>query len=198
MTRDATGAADTLITVRPALLEDASGITLVHITAWQVAYRGIFPDRFLDDLSAGFDDRMKRWQVIITTPEQPGSVTLVAERDGEILGWLSYGPSRDEDAPPAEGEVYGIYIHPEHWGSGAGHALMDQGTKELRAAGYAEATLWVLEDNPRARRFYARHGWREDGAIEEFERGGATAMELRYRRPLTDREGPADRKGPAD
>lgn len=186
MTRDDEGTADSQITVRPAVVEDAAGITRVHITAWQVAYRGIFPDRFLDELSAGFGDRMKRWQVIITSPENPASVTLVAEREGEILGWLSYGPGRDDDASPAAGEVYGIYVHPEQWGTGAGHALMEEGTKELEAAGYEEATLWVLEDNARARRFYERHGWCEDGAVEEFERGGATAMELRYRRSLAD------------
>ena len=51
----------------------------------------------------------------------------------------------------------------------------------LRAAGFAEATLWVFADNGHAREFYARArlGGRTAGAAE-----GAGAPELRYRRTL--------------
>ena len=58
---------------------------------------------------------------------------------------------------------------PEAWGSGAGTALLAAGVEELRRQGYAEASLWVLEDNPRARRFYEREGWTLDGARKEDE-----------------------------
>lgn len=180
------------VRVRPAAVDDAPGITHAHIAAWQVAYRGIFPDRFLDDMSLDFGDRMRRWEVIIVAPDQPDTVTLVAEREDEILGWLSYGPSRDEPAviPSAGasrpvGEIYGIYVHPDHWRTGAGTALIGAGLAGLESDGYGEATLWVLEGNPAARRFYERHGWREDGARDQFERGGVPAVEVRYRRPLS-------------
>ncbi len=182
------------VRVRPAAVADAPGITCAHVAAWQVAYRGIFPDRFLDDMTRDFGERMHRWEVIIVAPDQPDTVTLVAERedDDEILGWLSYGPSRDEPAvvpssrvPGPVGEIYGIYVHPEHWRTGAGTALMGVGLAGLGSDGYREATLWVLERNSAARRFYERHGWREDGARDHFERGGVQAVELRYRRPLS-------------
>jgi ribosomal protein S18 acetylase RimI-like enzyme len=39
-------------------------------------------------------------------------------------------------------------------------ALHDAALEQLRADGYERCHLWVLEDNPRARRFYERMGWR--------------------------------------
>jgi hypothetical protein len=47
--------------------------------------------------------------------------------------------------------------------------------------GFAEATLWVHEDNPRARRFYEAGGWRLDGAEKELEQFDIRVTEVRYR-----------------
>jgi RimJ/RimL family protein N-acetyltransferase len=54
----------------------------------------------------------------------------------------------------------------------------------LGRADYAQATLWVLEDNERARRFYEAAGWRADGTAVEDTAGGASLNKLRYRRSL--------------
>ena len=55
----------------------------------------------------------------------------------------------------------------------------------LACAGYADATLWVLEGNDRAIAFYEAAGWRPDGVRRVEEIWGATAAELAYRRRLT-------------
>ena len=90
----------------------------------------------------------------------------------------SVGPSRD---PDADAELYAIYALPEAWGTGAGTALMRAGLDLMREAGYAEAILWVLEDNPRARRFYEREGWRFDEAFKDDDVLGRRVTEVRYR-----------------
>ena len=41
--------------------------------------------------------------------------------------------------------------------------------------------LWVLVANERARRFYERAGFHADGPVVDFEVGGATLPEMRYR-----------------
>jgi RimJ/RimL family protein N-acetyltransferase len=57
---------------------------------------------------------------------------------------------------------------------------MDQVRAKVRAAGYASITLWVLEANARARRFYQKAGFTPDGARHELDDlGGVT--EIRYR-----------------
>ena len=96
---------------------------------------------------------------------------------GRIVGFVSVGPSTDIDG---EGELYAIYVLPETWGGGAGHGLMEA-AKELLRASYAEATLYVLDDNPRARRFYEREGWALDGATKTGEFLGLPVAEVRYR-----------------
>jgi RimJ/RimL family protein N-acetyltransferase len=47
--------------------------------------------------------------------------------------------------------------------------------------GYSSATLWVLEENPRARRFYEREGWIRNGERRCEEFLGVTVAEVRYR-----------------
>jgi hypothetical protein len=48
-------------------------------------------------------------------------------------------------------------------------------------ARYGDATLWVLDENVRARSFYERGGWRLDGATKDDDRGSFVLKEVRYR-----------------
>jgi GNAT superfamily N-acetyltransferase len=77
--------------------------------------------------------------------------------------------------------VYAIYVLPEAWGTGAGHALMQESLRRLREDGYREAVLWVLDDNPRARTFYEREGWRLTGEAREETFLQTVVSEVRYR-----------------
>jgi len=173
------------IIVRDAQVDDAGGIAEANVRGWQVAYRGIMPDRYLDELSDSLAGARERHRVHIASPDDPRTINLVAERDGKVVGWLAAGPCRDEDGHETQGEVWAVYVHPDAWRTGAGGALMTEGLERLKAAGYTEASLWVFEENSGARRFYERFGWRSDGASEIFERGGGQAIEIRYRRPLS-------------
>ena len=96
-----------------------------------------------------------------------------------IVGFASVGPSRDERGI---GELYAIYVEPDQWSTGAGRALIERAEERLRHA-YGEATLWVLEDNPRARAFYERGGWQRTamqgrGALGRARTGGALPKRL--------------------
>ena len=57
----------------------------------------------------------------------------------------------------------GLYVVPGRWGTGLADALYGQALELVRALGSTRCHLWVLEDNVRARRFYERRGWRENG-----------------------------------
>jgi GNAT superfamily N-acetyltransferase len=82
------------------------------------------------------------------------------------------------------GEVSAIYADPDAWSTGAGRALMTSAVAELARLGYADATLWVLDTNDRARRFYALAGWKEDGTSKTDGSRGFDIAEVRYRRTL--------------
>ena len=143
------------MTVRRGQPADAREIAEVHVRTWQAAYRHAFPAEVLDSLSV--DDRedlarrlLARWSEVI----------WVAESEGRIVGFAAVGPSRTEDD---SGELYAIYVLPEAWGTGAASQLMAEAKDWFAEEGYATAMLWVLADNPRARRFYEREGWRAEG-----------------------------------
>jgi RimJ/RimL family protein N-acetyltransferase len=60
---------------------------------------------------------------------------------------------------------------------------MDRVLAKVRMSGYTSITLWVLEANARARRFYQRAGFAPDGARHVLDDlGGVT--EIRYHRVL--------------
>ncbi|MGA6160389.1 GNAT family N-acetyltransferase [Stenotrophomonas sp. NPDC087984] len=106
---------------------------------------------------------------------------LVAEAEAGIVGFASFGPSQDI---PVTAEIGTLYAMPEVWGTEIGKQLMLATLAALGQADYTQATLWVLEDNERARRFYEAAGWGADGAAVEDSTGGASLNKLRYRRPL--------------
>jgi ribosomal protein S18 acetylase RimI-like enzyme len=171
------------VLIRPAVPADAEGVAGVHVASWQGAYRGAFPDEVLDgaDLAA---NRLRLWQRLLGQPG-PRDVNLVAEDPGgRPLGLLHGRPSRDDDAGPDTGEVVAIYASPDAWGTGVGRELMTAGLDRLRAAGFADVTLWVLDSNDRARRFYERAGFGPDGAEKDDVMAGTAIREVRYRRAL--------------
>jgi ribosomal protein S18 acetylase RimI-like enzyme len=61
---------------------------------------------------------------------------------------------------------------------------MAEAVRRLSDAGFREATLWVLETNDRARRFYEAVGWSLDGQRRVDESYGFALAEVRYRRSL--------------
>src|SRR2546422_363251 len=166
--------------VRRATEEDAPAIGIVHVLAWQAAYRGQMPDNYLDALSA--EDRAGMWRRAIAEPPGQRSV-LVAEGDGGVVGFAAVGPSGTE----VIGELYAINVDPSAWGRGAGRALLKGAESELRALGYDEAGLWVLHGNDRARRFYAAGWWIDERSDRTQEVLGVTVPEIRYRGNLTSR-----------
>jgi GNAT superfamily N-acetyltransferase len=165
--------------VRPATVDDAEQIARVHTASWQVGYRGLLPQAYLDGLDVVA--RTEMWARIIGgAGAKPGAVAI-AETAEESVGFTSYGESRDE-AADGIGEVYAVYVLPDWWRAGVGGALMSSVLVGLDAA-HRAVTLWVLEGNDRGRDFYTRHGFTPDGWRKRETIGGAEVIELRLVRP---------------
>jgi GNAT superfamily N-acetyltransferase len=157
------------------LLTEVAG---VHVRSWQHAYRGLFSDEYLDGLRP--EDRAARY-TFAGGPDQP--LTIVALEDGAIRGFATIAPTRG-DSDGKTGELFALYVDPDHWGRGIGRRLMVEARNRLVDRGFENAVLWVLRGNDRAERFYRSDGWMPDGARREEEVWGVAADELRYRRTL--------------
>ena len=171
--------------VRPAAEGDEPGIARVHVASWQHAYRGHMPADYLAALDVG--QRTAAWRQRLPAAKRSRGDLLVALSGADVVGFVHYGPSRDADADPGRtGEIGAIYLEPETIGEGVGRRLMAAAVLGLAALGYADATLWVLDGNDRARRFYERAGWAADGTELTDESRGFPIRELRYRIDLQD------------
>jgi GNAT superfamily N-acetyltransferase len=192
-----------VVVIRSASTADAVQIAAVRRDSWFAAYEGIIPHPMIDRATAPDDGALVRqsfltrpWQRVIAAVAGEPPQAAPGEGAPGIVGFASYGPELDVLDTPwphpltaagQEGraaELYALYVHPVWWSTGTGRALMNHVLAKVSTARYARITLWVLEDNARACRFYQRAGFAPDGARHVLDDlGGVT--EIRYRRALT-------------
>jgi len=162
------------IELRRATGADALAVAAVHVASWQVAYRNIVPDDFLD----AFDVAERARRYTFDDPASGGYVTWMACEGETAIGMVTVSPCRDEDVPGV-GEIQALYVTPSKWRSGVGALLIAKGERLLVDDGFTTACLWVLEENVRAREFYGACGWRADGRTKTVDIGGRELVEIR-------------------
>ena len=162
--------------ISPAVSEDAAAIARAQVRSWQAAYLNILPDDYLANLSV--EKRELMWREFIAR----GSPELLVARDGEcIVGFVAFGPCRDEGVGAARAEIWASYVTPSHWSQGVGSQLWERARSRLTALGYRSVSLWVLTGNGRAIQFYGRVGFAVDEAsAKEVVLGGKALREIRY------------------
>lgn len=144
------------VSFRPAQVADAPELAEIHLHTWQATYRDLLSSRYLQALSA---DVARRSDALAGAIANGAFSVWVAEREGQLVGWASFGRSRDADASPATGELRAINLLPEVWSQGAGRQLWQRVRKQLLDAGFTEATVWVIQGNRRALGFYEAQGF---------------------------------------
>jgi ribosomal protein S18 acetylase RimI-like enzyme len=181
-TRAATPTPD-LVHIRDAGPADAAAIAAVHVLGWRAAYRAQMPADYLDALDGSQRERGWRHR-LNTVARDPLRLALVVEDSGAVVGFVSAGPTEDEDAGEDTAEIYAIYVAPNRLGEGFGRALLARAEERLRHMRFRAATLWVLEGNHRAIAFYEAAGGGHDGARSTHSAGGLSLPTLRYRKTL--------------
>jgi len=170
------------IRIRPAADLDVPAMAVLHVRAWQVAYRGQLPDALLDGLSVS--KRERDWRQIVQRQSHGPEVATIAD---VVVGFCDLVPARDAAGAGDVGEIAAIYIDPVRWGVGVGRALLESGIERALRLGYRALTLWVLSTNNPARLFYERLGFAPDGESKRLDRPTFSVEEVRYRRALTER-----------
>ncbi len=143
------------VVVRRATLADAEAGARCHAACWGEAYTGIVEPERLAALTGDLEGRVAAWTRQLTR----GDERWIAVDGDDVVGLASAGPNRDDDLPHLL-ELYACYARAAYWGTGLGLRLMRAVIAER------PASLWVFEANARARRFYRKHGFVEDGTIK--------------------------------
>ncbi len=155
------------IGIRRAEVADAGRIADVHDAAWRQAYRGIIPGTELERMIA------RRGPTWWKRALERHTAILVLEVGGRIAGYATLGHNRMRMLPHA-GEIYELYIDPEHQGLGFGRSLFAAAKAELRRYGLASFAVRVLAENTPALGFWERMGGKV--AAETGERLGETTL----------------------
>ena len=167
------------MTLRRATNADALAVGRIHVESWNVAYRGIMPDEVIAKTDLAY--RTQFWAERIADPDWP---VFVIEEQGECVAFCQMIPTRDpDDDPEAVGHITSLHVLPWLRGQGHGRALMDHVLAEFRERGFTAVTLWVLEENRTARKFYEQYGFALDLATRRYPR--TEVPEVRYRISVT-------------
>jgi ribosomal protein S18 acetylase RimI-like enzyme len=152
----------------------------MHINSWRETYAGILPDATLAALSV--EKRMAMWDEILREPESLGSTVVhLAEINGQLAGFGSCGSQRTKDLAIKgfSGEISALYVLRPFQGRGIGARLFRTMSSNLVNRAFKAASLWVLNENSVARRFYAQQGGRVVGEREDL-RGDTVLTEIAY------------------
>ena len=138
-----------MLEVRAATLAEAPVLAELQLCSSLAAYHHIFPP---EAPTPTYDHLRSLWRSWLGSS---ALTAFVAEAAGAPVGVVLAGADPSEASVGAHGpDVRGSRA----MGQGIGRLLHAAAIEHLRGAGYVEATLWVLEDNARARSWYERLG----------------------------------------
>lgn len=152
--------------IRHAVTGDSKVLGDIHSQSFRRAYKGIIPESILDNFTAEKREKYIQKSLVDGTEEY-----ILIFTGKEPAGFMCIGKCRDEDLDSSFGEIWGIYIQPAYWNQGIGTELIRWGIRELKGRGYKKASLWVLEENLNARKFYEKLGFEHDGTVKEINIG---------------------------
>lgn len=135
---------------------DIESIAKVHYESWMSTFKGILPDRYLDNIT--LESYIEKHHIF-------NAPCLVAEVDDQVVGFLMYSKDKDEDTSDKCGEIMVIYLLEAYQNSGIGTELMQEAERRM-SKDYDQLSVWVVEQNIQAVNFYEKFGFKKDDKSE--------------------------------
>lgn len=143
--------------IKAATINDVKIISEIYALSWKCAYKGIVPQKYLDEL--GLDFWVPRFQTWMSLKRLKAGILYI---DNIPAGCVTYRSSRDEKLSNW-GEIPSIYLHPNYYHKGYGKNLLNYALDKLKNYGYSNCYLWVLSGNNNAKKFYEKNGFKFNG-----------------------------------
>jgi ribosomal protein S18 acetylase RimI-like enzyme len=122
-------------------------------------HHGLDPDRFIP---ATPRTERSYGSFLGTQLDEPAIIILVAEQDGEVIGYTYSGVEGNDYMSlrgPA-GVLHDIVVDPAHRGNGVGQTLLDATLEAIKTRGATQVVLSTAERNESAQRLFTRAGFR--------------------------------------
>jgi len=133
--------------LRPATPQDAAEVARIWEAGWRDGHLGHTPDELV---------RLRTPESFRTRAANRVADTTIADVGGEVAGFVMV----------VSDEVEQVYVDAAHRGTGVAGLLLAEGARLVAAGGHARAWLAVATGNARARRFYERQGWTDEGEFQ--------------------------------
>lgn len=157
-----------MTTIRPAEPADMAPVADLWHEGWHDGHAGHVPDGLTAARTlAAFHER---------TPARVDDTTVAVADDGTLLGF----------AMVAGDEVEQVFVSRAARGTGVAATLLADAVTRIAAAGHRSAWLAVVAGNARARRFYEKHGWSDEGDLPYEVTAGGERFVSPCRRYATD------------
>lgn len=167
------------MSVRRAAAAEAPAIARIRIATWRHAYSGQMPAQILDDLDE--TRATEFFRSVIETGANENRL-LSGYCSAELCGFALW--NRHSEEPAHTAEIRALYVLPANQRSGLGRALFERCRQEMSAAGFRSLTVFTLETNHPARRFYEEMGGRPLPYRRTFTVAEAALPEIGYEVPL--------------
>ncbi len=131
------------VIIRKAVPSDAKKIIEITVEVWNKTYKNLISQDIIDKLQYVNEERILKKEKSIKEKNN----TFVAEIDGVIVGYSTYGKSRDENYKDS-GEIYAGNILEDYQGIGLGRKLAISCIKALISDGYKTMITKCLVGNP--------------------------------------------------
>jgi L-amino acid N-acyltransferase YncA len=115
---------------------------------------------------ATFDTNERSASDILAWLEDTKHPLLVAEKDGEVLGWVHASSYRSRACYSGVAE-FSIYVSEKARGQGVGDALMSAFIPACEKVGIWKILSRIFPENTASRNLCKRHGFREVGTYEK-------------------------------
>jgi ribosomal protein S18 acetylase RimI-like enzyme len=160
---------------REATRDDSPAIALLHARSWQLHYKGILTDAYLENQV--LDDRRQLWESRLAHPPQ-NQYVQVAEAGGTLRGFACAYAGHD----PVWGSLLdNLHVLPGSQGRGVGTRLLtDAASWVFQRAPAVPLHLLVYQQNESARRFYESLGGTCEETFLTDNPGGGQAAVCRY------------------
>lgn len=166
-----------IIEATPAHIAD---LARIHLASKLVAEESIVDPEYLASFSQGIFE--EKWTRFLKAEDAEQYIML---DEGATVGLVSFGKLRTAPAgtskirPLYSSEIYAIYIDPEHFQKGYGHALLKHAVQILKEQKHKTLCLWALEKNKNACAFYTAMGGERVGK-QQVEMGRYKVKEVCY------------------
>lgn len=118
---------------------------------------------------ATFEVRERSAEEVLAWLGHPRYPVLVAERDGQVVGWIAASKYRERECYAGIAE-FSVYVRASARGQRVGDALMAAFLPACEAAGLWKVLSRIFPENTASRALCARHGFREVGLYERHAR----------------------------